>query len=104
MPPSANLSSTVEMLAMEMLAEVFARGRELEDLWWNNPGLLRMRQVVQIKRAQIDFERFRESLALELTKLHTSLGEALATVIEAGEMTSNSTAGFSESLNPVTAR
>jgi hypothetical protein len=39
-----------------------------------------------------------------LTKLHTSLGEALATVIEAGEMTSNSTAGFSESLNPVTAR
>jgi hypothetical protein len=91
MPPNlrpADLSS-----AVKMLTEVFAHGRELEALGaWDIHGLLRMRQVVQIKRAQMDFEHFTKSLALELTNLHTSLSEALSIVIEAREMTSN-TAG-----------
>jgi hypothetical protein len=87
--PADHLSS-----AIKMLTAVFAYGRELDALGaWDIHGLLRMRQVVQIKRAQMDFEHFTKSLVLELTNLHTSLSEALSIVIEAREMTSN-TAGL----------
>jgi hypothetical protein len=88
MPPPlrpSDLSSVIKVLT-----DVFAHGRELEALCpWDIHGLLRMRQVAQIARAQKDFEHFRESLASELTNLHTSLSEALAIVIEAREMTSS---------------
>jgi len=87
----------------EALAEVLAHGRELEALSaWDLHGLLRMRQVVQIKRAQMDFEHFRKSLALELTNLHTSLSEALSIVTEAREMTSSTGEGSFQSLAPTT--
>ena len=67
----------------EALGDVFARVRELEGLHrWDLFGL-GMRQVVQIKRAHMDFERFRKLLALELITLHTTLSEALSVVVEA---------------------
>jgi|SRR5208337_1276179 len=79
--PECSVSSLTEALA-----EVFARARELEALHpWDLFGL-RMRQLVQIERARMDFEHFRKSLALELTNLQTFLSEALSVVVEASYM------------------
>jgi|RhiMetdeSRZDD1v2_1073273.scaffolds.fasta_scaffold495552_2 hypothetical protein len=94
MPPPLrppDLSSVIKVLT-----EVFAHGRELEALSaWDMHGLLRMRQVAQIARAQKDFEHFRKSLTSELTNLHTCLSEALSTAIEARAMTSSTAQGSS---------
>jgi hypothetical protein len=64
----------------EALIELFARARELEALSPDDLAGVRMRQLVQIERARMDFERFREMLVLEATHLHRSLDAALAGV------------------------
>jgi hypothetical protein len=76
----------------ERLAIVLARGRELEALSaWDLHGRLRMREIVQVNRARMDFEQFRKALDLELSNLHTSLSAALSIVMEAPEAPSSTT-------------
>jgi hypothetical protein len=94
MPPPLRPSDLSSLI--KVLTEVLAHGKELEALCpWDIHGLLRMRQVAQIARAQKDFEHFRKSLASDLTSLHTSLSEALSIVNEAREITSSTAKGSS---------
>jgi hypothetical protein len=67
----------------ELLADVFMRASELEAL---SPGGLpgiRLRQAVQIQRARMDFQRFRQDLASELSNLQRALRDALSVAIVA---------------------
>jgi hypothetical protein len=69
-----------------------ARGRELEALSaWDLHGRLRMREIVQVNRARMDFEHFTKALDLELSNLHTSLSNALSIAMETPEMQSSRT-------------
>jgi hypothetical protein len=76
----------------ERLAMVLARGRELEGLSaWDLHGRLRMREIVQVNRARMDFEQFRKALDRELSNLLTSLSAALSIAMEAPEVPSSTT-------------
>jgi hypothetical protein len=76
----------------ERLASVLARGRELEAVSaWDLHGRLRMREIVQVNRARMDFEQFTKALDLELSNLHTSLSNALCIAMERPELQSSST-------------
>jgi hypothetical protein len=76
----------------ERLANVLARGAELEALSaWDLHGRLRLREIVQVNRARMDLEHFRNLLDSELSNLHTSLSEALSIAMDAPEMQSSST-------------
>jgi hypothetical protein len=70
----------------ERLASVLARGRELEALSaWDLHGRLRLREIVQVNRARMDFEQFTKALDLELSNLHTSLSDALSIAMDTPE-------------------
>ena len=76
----------------ERLASVLARGRELEAVSaWDLHGRLRMREIVQVNRARMDFEQFRKALDLELSNLHISLSKALCIAMGRPELQSSST-------------
>jgi hypothetical protein len=76
----------------ERLASVLARGRELEAVSaWDLHGRLRMREIVQVNRARMDFERFTKALDLELTNLYASLNDALSIAMETPETQFSST-------------
>jgi hypothetical protein len=78
----------------EALAELLARAEELEVLSRDGLAGLRMRQLVQIERTRMDFERFREVLELEVSNLRTSVDQALAGLIEARRITSSTREPF----------
>jgi hypothetical protein len=85
--PECSVTSITERLAI-----VLARGRELESLSaWDMHGRLRMREIVQVNRARMDFERFRKALDLELSNLHTSLSDALSIAMETPGVPSSTT-------------
>src|SRR5260370_41644034 len=71
---------------IQALVELFARARELEALSPYDLAGVRMKQLVQIERARMDFEHFREMLVLEVSHLRKSLDEAIAGAIEARRM------------------
>lgn len=50
--------------------------------------------------ARMDFERFRKTLPLELTDLHTSLSQALSILVEARTMSSSSSGDPFQFLAP----
>ena len=50
-----------------------------------------MREIVQVNRARMDFERFTKALDLELTNLYTSLNDALSIAMETPETQFSST-------------
>ncbi len=72
----------------ETLAEVLARGRQLEALYPGDLSGVRLRQVAQIHRARLDFERFKRMLAFEIRNLQDSLNEALSIATEARDRSS----------------
>ena len=76
--PDSSLNSLTEVLA-----SVFMRARELEALSPGDLPGIRLRQAVQIRRAQMDFQRFRDDLASELSNLQTALRDALSVAIDA---------------------
>jgi hypothetical protein len=88
----------------EALVELFARARELEALSPDDLAGVRMRPLVQIERARMDFEHFREMLVLEVSHLRRSLDEALAGVIEARRMVLSTRAAFELPSQPAAVR
>jgi hypothetical protein len=73
----------------ERLDELFAQASELQAMLPGDLPRLPLRQLVQINRARMDFERFREVLVSELSNVLWSVTEALSIVDEARSRSSS---------------
>jgi hypothetical protein len=74
----------------ERLDELLAQATELQAMLPGDLPALSLRQLVQINRARMDFERFSELLVSELSNVLWSVTEALSIVDEARSRTVSS--------------